>query len=596
VGGLGKSAFFLRPIGLITAIVSTVIMFAWLGWHVLYTHKEFETLRESVIQIEKNSGDIIDLHQKLIFYIRLASTTDWSWTLEKYQSTKVELDYLLSGDAGTNGKRYPHHSPSYKELRDIDLKALRLLENKNRQAAVSLLFSDKYNLLMDQFRQDTNSRLQAIQQSLQQQFAVLEERDITSLAIALIIFLISLLIWFYLYRNLLEWQKRVFNEIQHRESVEEELYQAQKMEAIGQLSAGIAHDFNNALAVITGYAELAESEAVDSVGLKRYLKNIRQAAYQANDITRALLTFSRRNSSLQNPLELVETIDETFGLIKELLPASITLIDGYSSQRDVWIMGNKSQIQQVILNLAINSKDAMPQGGDLSVALSIEENKSALTKTIARLSITDTGTGIDPETLKKIRDPYFTTKPRMQGTGLGLSIVDGIIKAHSGRLSIKSTSGVGSSFTIEMEVIDHDYALPINEIEHSPGSGESGLIVIMQGQQYARDVLVSSLKLAGYRIEIADPNGAQNRMYWLQENSFDLLIADYEAMGDIGLSYLRKLREIGNVKPVILLTESVNGNKLDELETMTIILNKPVSVADINKLVARFLNNNRTKD
>lgn len=582
--------FFPLPVHLLLAIVTTFIMFVWLGWHVIFTHKEFETLRTSVIQIQNNHAEILDLHQQLINFVRLASTTGWPWPQKEYEKTKKELEALLTSRVSGVQPSHFYRLSSHQELRKIEQRAFILIEDQHLQSAVTLLFSDRYNQLVDAFKEDTTQHFSEAQKRFLQRFSYLEKQDYISLATAVVIFLISIFIWLYLYKNLFEWQKRVKKEVRQRKSIEEELFQAQKMEVIGQLSAGISHDFNNLLAVMHGYAELAESKISDNVEASRLIKCIRQAASQANDVTRALLTLSRTTPSEKHPLELAPVLQETTQLLKELLPASITLIQDNREKKPVWIMANRGQIQQAVLNLALNARDAMPTGGRITISLwtKISASQGAAGQHVY-ISVSDTGTGIDAETLNKIREPYFTTKPRTQGTGLGLAIVDGIIDAHKGHLSIKSAVGSGSTFIIELDTINPVDFASANSDSTTPKTEISGLILILQDHEYTQKILISALKKAGYFTTTVDPGNIQINSDTFANQPFDLLILDYETFGKKTLTILQNLRDEGNTKPVILVTAEPIEESLNQLDPWTLTIEKPFQVSQVTALIRRLL-------
>lgn len=582
--------FFLPSVQLSLAVVTTFVMFVWLGWHVIYTHKEFETLRTSVIQIENNHAEILALHQQLIFFVRLASTTEFPWPQEKYKKTKADLDSLFSRKIITGLSSHFQPPESYLELRKVEQKALALIEDRHRKNAITLLFSDRYNQLIDKFREETTRYFSEAQQSFRQRFSYLEKQDLTSLTIAACIFLVSIFIWLYLYKNLFLWQRRLKREVKHRESIEEELFQAQKMEVIGQLSAGISHDFNNLLAIIHGYAELAESKIIDNPEARRLIKHIRQAASQANEVTRELLTLSRTSPSEKHPLELAPLLNESMQLLNEFLPASITLIQQNKEKKPVWIMANRGQIQQAILNLALNARDAMPSGGEITISLWTEMSTSPeSTKQHVYVSVSDTGTGIDEEDLNKICEPYFTTKPRMQGTGLGLAIVDGIIDAHKGQLSIKSKVGLGSTFTIKLETIDPVEIASAENDSTKPKTEISGLILVLQDRKYTQQILSSALKKEGYFTATVDPDSVNKNNDAFVNRSFDLLIIDYDTLGKNALSILQNLRDSGNKKPAIIITSDPVEESLNQLDPWTLLIEKPFQISKITALIHRLL-------
>ena len=589
------SRFFSPRARLALAVVTTSVMFVWLGWHVMFTHKEFEALRASVIQAEKAHATILELHQQMVFFVRLASTTNWPWPREEYDKTREKLEALLAGNAAGNGAPAFQRPLSYDVLRAIERDAFALVDDGRHESAASMLFSDRYEGLTEQFREQTSERFRAIQSEIHGQFDSLEEWDYASLFFAVVIFMVSVLIWFYLYRNLVRWQRRLRKEVEHRESVEHELFQSQKMEAIGQMSAGISHDFNNLMAVIHGYSELVESRLGGDAETRRLVKSIKQAAAQANDVTRALLTLSSATPPRKEPVDLTTVLHETTELLRELLPASITLVREQQEAGDVWVMANRGQLQQAILNLALNARDAMPEGGEIMIATRTgKEGREELPGRLVHIDVIDSGSGIDEATLNRIREPYFTTKPRTRGTGLGLAVVDGIVKAHQGHLAVESRVGAGSRFTITLEAIDPPGAVHPGEAAPRETVLWGGRVLMVQGRDYTRSVLTTALTRAGYATAVVDPEdeGDESDL----ERRFDLLILDVDSAGEKGLKLLRRLRDNGDERPAILLCGAGEDARMDDIDEWTLILEKPVQLASLTALVDRLLGRRPGRD
>ena len=244
-----------------------------------------------------------------------------------------------------------------------------------------------------------------------------------------------------------EIQERLRTE-RDKQVLQEQLHQAQKMEAIGQLAAGVAHDFNNMLMVVSINAERIRSECADPAFVE-CAEMILAAASQASGVTRSLLTFSREIPGQKQRTNLRDVVRKSGMLLTKLLPASIDL--EMVNEQDCWIHGDPIQIQQVILNLAINARDAMPKGGQLRIETSSAacgDGQASNKPAPVRLIIADTGTGMTADVKKRIFEPFFTTKPRGQGTGLGLAIVHGVLRNHDAHVEIESESGKGTRFTV----------------------------------------------------------------------------------------------------------------------------------------------------
>ena len=247
--------------------------------------------------------------------------------------------------------------------------------------------------------------------------------------------------------------------------LQEQLQQAQKMEAVGTLAGGVAHDFNNLLTIIIGFSELALYEDM-SDRAKEYISRIPEQGKQAAELISQLLTFSRRAITRRREIQLVPLVKETVKLLERTVRETITI--RWNSSDEVWLVNaDPSQVQQVIMNLSVNANHAMPQGGELTINIENISLDEAYCKrySYARpgdyvcLSVSDTGQGMTPETQEHIFEPFFTTKDVGKGTGLGLSMVYGIVKAHEGFIYVHSEEGVGSNFKVYLPVADSTVAL-----------------------------------------------------------------------------------------------------------------------------------------
>jgi two-component system, cell cycle sensor histidine kinase and response regulator CckA len=236
---------------------------------------------------------------------------------------------------------------------------------------------------------------------------------------------------------------------QERERLEGELRQAQKLEAIGRLAGGIAHDFNNMLTAIGGYAELA-IEDTESAGVRTELEHIRTAAERAAGLTRQLLAFSRRQQLRPEVVDLNEVVADMGAMLQRLIGADVELVIDLGSGVKRTLV-DPTQVQQVVLNLAVNARDAMPEGGRLDIRT---ENLERDGRAFVALTVSDTGVGMDEETLERVFEPFFTTKPVGEGTGLGLATVHGIAKQSGGDVEVESEPGRGTRFRILLSAVD----------------------------------------------------------------------------------------------------------------------------------------------
>ncbi len=296
-----------------------------------------------------------------------------------------------------------------------------------------------------------------------------------------------------------------------RSLLQEQLAQAQKMESIGRLAGGVAHDFNNLLAVILGHGEILMADLAPTSPYRADIEPIIKAGERARDLTRQLLAFSRKQVLEVKPLDLNQVVRGMGDMIRRLLGEDIR-IQIFAEKPVGLVKGDPSQLEQVILNLSVNSRDAMPHGG----VLTIETERVTLDKPYAEthadvlpgayvlLSVSDTGEGMDEETQRRIFDPFFTTKEKGRGTGLGLATVYGIVKQHGGSIWVYSEKGKGSTFKIYLPQADVGFETPReSSVSSSLIRGQGETILLMEDDAGVREIAGQMLRRLGYRVLVA---------------------------------------------------------------------------------------------
>lgn len=377
-----------------------------------------------------------------------------------------------------------------------------------------------------------------------------------------------------------------------RRRLQDELNQSQKMEAVGQLAGGVAHDLNNLLMVIFGYVDLTRRTlGVDHPAMKS-LDGVTAAAQQASDVSRALLTFSRKMPVRMQVTDLNDAVARAVELLKRLLPAAIRLDVDLQRGRPMSVYADATQLQQVVMNLAINARDAMPDGGMLRIAtLHVpHDGGAAIAKAGVganarlRIVVADTGIGMAPEVVGRIFEPFFTTKPKGVGTGLGLSIVHGIVQSHGGTLRVSSSPGDGSTFTVELPALAEEAALP-SGAGQVPSRGGGEVILVAEDNDMVRQMLASALASHGYEVLQAADGNALLETYAVNHERLRLIVTDIEMPGRDGLSCVRMLRTQGSHVPVILTTGSLTADEAGRLDENTVPLPKPYPMEQLVSLV-----------
>jgi hypothetical protein len=314
--------------------------------------------------------------------------------------------------------------------------------------------------------------------------------------------------------------------------LEEQLRQSQKMEAVGQLAGGVAHDFNNILTVIQGHASLLRNGPALAETQLLSVEQIYRAAERAAGLTRQLLTFSRRQIMQFKPLDLNAVLGNLTLMLGRLLGEDIALQFNYAPG-EPWAQADVGMIEQIIVNLAVNARDAMPKGGRLTISVSVLElgpedlpkHPDGRAGRFVCLTISDTGSGIAPEVLPRIFEPFFTTKPVGKGTGLGLATVYGIVKQHDGWVAAESQVGQGTTFRVFLPALARTPQTgPAAPEETAAGGTET--ILVVEDEFLLRELMTTVLTTLGYRV-IEAASGVKALEIWQQhKHDIDLVLTD----------------------------------------------------------------------
>jgi nitrogen-specific signal transduction histidine kinase/ActR/RegA family two-component response regulator len=386
----------------------------------------------------------------------------------------------------------------------------------------------------------------------------------------------------------------------NRLSLEAQLRQSQKMESVGQLAAGVAHDFNNMLTIIQGHTSAMLARPALPVEVIDPVQAVYFAAERAAGLTRQLLMFSRKNVMQPRPLDLRETVGDMSNMLQRLIGETIRLEFQPPAELPL-LLGDGGMMEQVVMNLSVNARDAMPRGGTLVVGVEamridadyLELHPEARIGNFIRLHVTDTGCGMDAATMSRIFEPFFTTKDVGKGTGLGLATVYGIVKQHDGWLEVTSEPGRGTRFDVFFPA-SNDMAVPVKAeiISNAPVPGGTETILVVEDEPVLREMARDILEGCGYRIvEAASGRDALN--VWNEHaGEIDLLLTDMvmpEGVSGVDLAEQLLLRQ-----PVlkIVFTSGYTANEVSPevlAKTSAHFLQKPYSHGELAKIVRECL-------
>jgi len=386
-------------------------------------------------------------------------------------------------------------------------------------------------------------------------------------------------------------------DVTNERRLERELRQAQKMEAIGTLAGGIAHDFNNILTAIIGYTELSLRTLPESAAECFNARQVLTSAKRARDLVRQILTFSRQAEKEMKPLNMSPVIKETLRFLRASIPTTVEIRQSIQPAQDI-INSDPTQLQQILMNLCTNAAHAMKErGGVLEVKLEehVIHETTALSHgmlppgSYRRLTVQDSGHGMDRETLERMFDPYFTTKAKGEGTGLGLAVVHGIVKDHNGAIAVKSLTGQGTTFEVFFPKIE-SFPAPEAEKKASIPYGTERILFV-DDEAVLVDMTGKMLETLGYNVVARTSSVEALEAFRANPDRFDLVISDKIMPNMTGFDLAAELIRIRSDIPIILCTgfsEKTDPEKAKRAGIRSIIM-KPIIMKDIAAAIRSVL-------
>jgi two-component system cell cycle sensor histidine kinase/response regulator CckA len=382
-----------------------------------------------------------------------------------------------------------------------------------------------------------------------------------------------------------------------REAMREQLLLAQKMEAIGRLAGGVAHDFNNLLTTIRGHTELLRRTSPVDAPARIDLDAILTASDRAAELTGQLLAFSRRGKLRAEQVEVDKLIDEVTRLLRHTVDPRIEVRSQLALEGAV-VAGDPSRLQSALLNLAVNARDAMPEGGQLVFSTRVVDPADPARPgelppgptPFAEICVADTGMGMAPEVARRVFEPFFTTKEMGRGTGLGLAAVYGTVKSHGGSIAVESTPGLGTLFRIYLPLVGHQQGAAAAAPERAWVEGR-GTVLLVDDQADVREVTGSILDRLGYTVLTAADGVAALALLEQHRPAIRLVLLDVRMPRMDGAGTLRRLRQLAPALPVVIVSGFGADDDLATIRGMGVqgVVEKPFTVSELSETMARAL-------
>ncbi|WP_022852990.1 PAS domain-containing hybrid sensor histidine kinase/response regulator [Thermodesulfatator atlanticus] len=387
----------------------------------------------------------------------------------------------------------------------------------------------------------------------------------------------------------------VARDITREKRLSEQLIQAQKMEAVGRLAGGLAHDFNNLLTSMTSYLDLLKAHKNNPEKIEQIIENIKLSLERTSNITQKLLTFSGKHPQKSTILDIARFLKDMREFWQRLVGENIE-VKVFSPESEIYVQIDDTHLQQIIMNLVVNARDAMPEGGELTIKLEIKEadvssfNEPDQDSIYAVLSITDSGTGIPEEILPHIFEPFFTTKPPGKGTGLGLAMVYSLVKQYGGHISVYTEKGKGTTFKLYFPVSLRTQKTYEQKQEKSflSKTEKQYNILVVEDDDLVREPIVELLRSSGYQVEAASDGLAALEV--LTKKKFDLVISDLIMPKMGGEKLAKKIKELYPDTKIILASGYPEGSiPIDgKLENIAFV-SKPYSFSQLLRKIHEVL-------
>ncbi len=386
---------------------------------------------------------------------------------------------------------------------------------------------------------------------------------------------------------------------QEKTKLEKKLQQAHKMEAIGTLAGGIAHDFNNILGSILGYADMAKEDAEPGSSIARDLDQVLKSSYRAKELVKQILSFSRQSEEEKYPFQPAPIVKEALKILRPSIPTTIDIRQDIDTKTST-ILADPTNVHQILINICTNAFHAMEEtGGELSITLkeiSLDSKSIALEPGVMagnyiKLSIADTGEGIDPTIKNKVFDPYFTTKDTGKGTGMGLAIVHGIVKSCGGFINLESEPGKGTTFHVFLPIYEREVVYQEKIQEKIPLGHER--VLFIDDEEMLVEMGQDMLQRLGYKVTVCNKSLEALELFKESPDQFDVVITDQTMPKMTGADLAVKLLAVRSDIPIILCTgysSIVDAEKAMDLGISEFIL-KPIVKRDIAKLIRKVLEN-----
>lgn len=589
---------------LILAGTLTVAMLGWQGWHIYNSyqavaHKESgkcatKLVEEVYFSATLHGNQFEDLEHAISASTPIATAAGIpAWEARFAASGQDLSDRIEASCEEISGALLLAVQRVEAARIDFDSQAetlTRYVAGNDLEAAREHMTSAAFTSDHDEYITSVDGLVSETRKHLEVQLGVERRSELTSVTVAFGIFALALGAWGLFLRRIRSDQLRLAEEEHHRRAAEEDLMQAQKLDAMGNMAGEIAHDFNNLVTAIWGSATSAREHLDEDHPAVVPIRRIEEASEQANDVVRGLLAFGRRTPARLEPVEMGTLVWETGSLLQSMIPDSVELVVEAAPGGSRWVNADRTQLQQVLINMVLNARDAMPDGGRLTVCTRCAPGPED-DDLLACLEVADSGHGMTPDVQARIFEPFFTTREESgRGTGLGLAIVHGIVTNHGGTISVESAPGKGSRFTVLLPTIEPPEETPAPDVDQVENISVTGAAVLLtEDHRQVREIMTETLEDSGYTVTQASTGYEMLDAFAIGADRFDALIVDLDIPGPDGIECLQRLRSQGVATPAVLVTGTGAPDIEERVGNGTTVLRKPFPMVELRRVVADLI-------
>lgn len=583
----------MRVLGLPIAL--TLAALAWQVWHVYASFLSSDDLIAHYVETENFRTLAHALESRKQMSVQIGAEAAQSLWFDYYHNSVSSLETALdraiasASDHPAAAKILERVRILHRTVTDWEKQLIRLVLVGDGDGAAKMLLASDYVRDRAEFKNSVDAAVHAIREDAELAMRDDQHSEIFSFAISAMLVVLAVVGWVLLLKRLDDSRTKLSREVDQRIQAEAQLRQAQKMEAVARLAGGVAHDFKNVLVIIGGNLRDAMARLGQRHPAASSLRSAKDAADQAHVIIRSLLALGRRSSVARAPINAKSMILDTVQLLKGLLPASIEVSVEADPDCPLWLLADRMQMEQSLVNLALNARDAMPQGGQMTFRAfgkSVSDAANPLERVC--LEVIDTGVGMSPEVLKEAFEPFFTTRPKEWGSGLGLSIVQNVVTDHGGTVEIASQPGEGTKVTLCLPASAPPLTDSISSTATDAPLAKDATVVI-QKSPYLSSLVAETLREEGFHILQADGDGSILDAISRAKHSVRLVILDTAALNSDVSETIENLRATHGSITIFLVTGASPEEAVNDFNEGVVVLCKPFPMSELVRLARQLV-------